>query len=87
MVGFLLWLLMGLIVGAITGFLMKTNYPWYVDILLGLVGAAVGGWLSSLLLGVDLTSGFNLTSLITAVIGAVIVVAIARMLLRGRSAL
>jgi len=85
--GILLWLLMGLIVGAITGFLMRSNYPWYIDILLGLVGAAVGGWLSSIFLGMDLTGGFNLTSLITAVIGAVIVVAVTRLILRGRSTL
>jgi uncharacterized membrane protein YeaQ/YmgE (transglycosylase-associated protein family) len=84
--GLILWLLMGLIVGAIAGFLMKSNYPWYVDILLGLIGSAVGGWLSSIFLGVDLTSGFNLTSLITSVIGAVVVVAIARLIFRGRSA-
>lgn len=81
--GLLLTLLMGLIVGAITGFVMKSNYPWYIDILLGLVGAAVGGWLSSLLFGADLTTGFNLTSMIVAVIGAVIVVAIYR-LITGR---
>ncbi|NTU84642.1 MAG: GlsB/YeaQ/YmgE family stress response membrane protein, partial [Chloroflexales bacterium] len=67
--GFLLWLLMGLIVGGVAGFLMRSGYPWYVDLLLGVVGSAVGGWLSSLFLGVDLTSGFNLTSLITAIVG------------------
>jgi uncharacterized membrane protein YeaQ/YmgE (transglycosylase-associated protein family) len=84
-VGLLLTLIMGLIVGSITGFLMKTSYPWYIDILLGIVGAGVGGWLSSLFLGVDLTSGFNLTSMIVAVIGAVIVVSIVRLIFRGRS--
>lgn len=82
MIGFILWIIMGLIVGAITGFIMKSNYPWYVDLLLGVVGAAVGGWLSSLLFGVDLTTGFNLTSIITAIIGAVIVVAIFRLVTR-----
>ena len=82
--GLILTLVMGFIVGAITGFLMKSNYPWYVDIVLGIIGSIVGGWLSSLLLGVDLTGGFNLTTLIVSVIGAVIVVAIYRMI-RGRS--
>jgi uncharacterized membrane protein YeaQ/YmgE (transglycosylase-associated protein family) len=82
--GLLFALLMGLIVGSITGFLMKSSYPWYVDILLGMIGSAVGGWLSSLFLGVDLTGGFNLTSIITAVIGAVIVVSIVRLVFRGR---
>ncbi len=76
-------LVMGLIIGSITGFIMKSNYPWYIDMLLGLAGSAVGGWLSLLLLGVDLTTGFNLTTLVVAVIGAVIVVAGYR-LIRGR---
>lgn len=84
--GFLLYLLMGLIVGAITGFLMKSNYPWYIDILLGIVGAAVGGWLSSIFFGVDMTGGFNLTTLIVSVIGAVIVVAITRLIMGRRRA-
>ncbi len=83
--GLILTLLMGFIVGAITGFLMKSNYPWYIDIVLGIIGSIVGGWLSSLLLGVDLTTGFNLTTLIVSVIGAVIVVAIYRMI-TGRRA-
>jgi uncharacterized membrane protein YeaQ/YmgE (transglycosylase-associated protein family) len=77
-------LIMGFIVGAITGFVMKSNYPWYIDIILGLIGSAVGGWLSSLLFGVDLTSGFNLTTLVVSVIGAVIVVGLYR-LIRSRS--
>ena len=83
--GLILTLLMGFIVGAITGFLMKSNYPWYIDIVLGIIGSIVGGWLSSLLLGADLTSGFNLTTLIVSVIGAVIVVALYRMV-TGRRA-
>lgn len=87
MMGFILWLVMGLIVGGVAGFLMRSSYPWYVDLLLGVVGSALGGWLSSLFLGVDLTSGFNLTSLITALVGAVIVIGISRLIFRGRSAL
>lgn len=82
--GLLITLLMGLIVGSITGFVMKSSYPWYIDIILGIVGAGVGGWLSSLLLGADLTTGFNLTSVIVAVIGAVIVVSLVRLVTRRR---
>lgn len=78
--GLILSLIMGLIVGVITGFLMKSNYPWYIDIILGIIGSLVGGWLSSLLFGVDLTTGFNLTTLIVSVIGAVIVVVLYRLI-------
>lgn len=87
MLGFLVWIVMGLIVGGVAGFLMRSSYPWYIDLLLGVVGSAVGGWLSSLLLGIDLTSGFNLTSLITAIVGAMVVIGISRLIFRGRSAL
>ena len=80
--GLILSLVMGLIVGIITGFLMKSDYPWYIDIILGIIGSIVGGWLSSLLFGVDLTTGFNLTTLIVSVIGAVIVVVLYRMITR-----
>lgn len=82
MVGLILSLVMGFIVGVITGFLMKSNYPWYIDVILGIIGSIVGGWLSSLVLGVDLTTGFNLTTLVVSVIGAVIVVALYRLITR-----
>jgi uncharacterized membrane protein YeaQ/YmgE (transglycosylase-associated protein family) len=78
---------MGLIVGGVTGFIMKSSYPWYIDLLLGIIGSSVGGWLSSVFLGVNLSGGFNLTSLITAIIGAVVVVAVVRLIFRGRSAI
>jgi uncharacterized membrane protein YeaQ/YmgE (transglycosylase-associated protein family) len=45
----------------------------------------VGGWLSGLLLGANLMSGINLTSILTALVGAVIVQFFYRLLfLRGR---
>ncbi|MBC8163544.1 MAG: GlsB/YeaQ/YmgE family stress response membrane protein [Roseiflexaceae bacterium] len=76
--GLILTIIMGLLIGAAAGFLMKSSYPWYVDLLLGLVGAFVGGFLSSILFGADLTTGFNITTFIVGVIGAVIVIGIAR---------
>ncbi len=82
--GLILSLVMGLIVGAITGFIMKSNNPWYIDMILGIIGSIVGGWLSSILLGADLTTGFNLTTLVVSVIGAVIVVALYRMVAARR---
>jgi uncharacterized membrane protein YeaQ/YmgE (transglycosylase-associated protein family) len=81
--GFILWLLMGLIVGGVAGFVMKSSYPWYIDLLLGVVGSAVGGWLSGLFLGVDLTTGFNLTTLVVSVLGAILVIWVVR-LISGR---
>lgn len=84
--GFILSIVMGLIVGAITGFVMKSNYPWYIDLLLGIVGAMVGGWLTSILFGADLTTGFNLTTLVVSVLGAVLVVGVWRLVTGRRRA-
>ena len=81
--GFIASIVIGLLAGWLAGLLMKGGgYGIIGDLLLGLVGSLVGGWLGSLLLGVDLTSGFNLTTLITSVVGAVIVVVIYRLITR-----
>ena len=80
--GLIATIVMGLLVGIAAGFIMKSNYPWYIDILLGIVGSIVGGWLTSLLLGVDLTGGFNLTTFVVSLIGALIVIAIYRAVTR-----
>jgi uncharacterized membrane protein YeaQ/YmgE (transglycosylase-associated protein family) len=79
------WILLGLIAGWLAGqFMRGGGYGIVGDIVLGIVGALVGGFLSGRLLGVDVT-GFNVPSVIIAFIGAVIVIAIARML-TGRRA-
>jgi uncharacterized membrane protein YeaQ/YmgE (transglycosylase-associated protein family) len=81
--GFFASIVIGVLAGWITGKLMKGGgYGLWGDLILGLVGSIVGGWLSSILLGVDLTSGFNLTTLVVSVIGAVVVVAIYRLVTR-----
>jgi uncharacterized membrane protein YeaQ/YmgE (transglycosylase-associated protein family) len=81
--GFFASIVIGVIAGWLTGKLMKGGgYGFWGDLLLGLVGSIVGGWLSSIFLGVDLTSGFNLTTLVVSVIGAVVVVAIYRLVTR-----
>jgi uncharacterized membrane protein YeaQ/YmgE (transglycosylase-associated protein family) len=64
---------------------MGGGYGIIGDIILGIVGALVGGFLSSVLLGIDVT-GFNFTSLVIAVVGAIIVIAIARAVSPRRSA-
>jgi len=56
------------------------------DIVLGIIGAFVGGFLSSALLGLDVT-GFNFTSVVVATIGAIVVIAISRALSPRRSAI
>ena len=76
-------LVVGLLAGWITGMLMKGHYSIIIDMILGIIGGFVGGWLTSLVFGANMMTGINLTSLIVAVVGAVIVVAV-YCLIRGR---
>lgn len=66
-------ILVGLIAGMAASWLMKTNNKWYIDILLGVAGSIVAGWITSILLGTNLVSGFNLTTLLVSTGGAVLV--------------
>ena len=80
--GILSWIIIGLIAGWLAGVIMKgSGYGILADIGLGIVGALVGGFLSGALLGIPFT-GFNLISLIVALIGAIIVVAAVRVVPR-----
>lgn len=76
-------IIIGVLAGYVAGRLMHSNMGIIWDLVLGLIGGLVGGWLTSILLGVDLTGGFNLTTLIVSILGAVILIAIFR-LIRGR---
>jgi uncharacterized membrane protein YeaQ/YmgE (transglycosylase-associated protein family) len=73
-------IIVGLIAGLLASWLMKAKTGVFVDMILGMVGGVIGGWLSSLLLGVNLMSGFNLTSIAVAFVGAVIVIYIYRLI-------
>ena len=80
------WILLGLVAGWLAGqFMRGGGYGIIGDIVLGIIGALVGGFLSGTLLGVDVT-GFNIPSIIIAFVGAVIVVAVARALTGRRAA-
>jgi len=80
--GILMWILVGLVAGWLTGKIMKgSGYGFFVDILLGIAGALVGGFIANHL-GLDAHGGFLYSTLI-AVGGAVILVAILRLLKRA----
>ena len=79
------WIVIGLIAGWLAGMVMKGGgYGTVGDIVVGVVGALVGGFLATLLFGGDYLQGINLTTLITAFVGAVILIAVVRAL-PGRS--
>jgi uncharacterized membrane protein YeaQ/YmgE (transglycosylase-associated protein family) len=77
--GFLAWIVVGLIAGWLAGQVMKGGgYGILVDIILGILGGFLGGWLFGLL-GIGAGGGM-IGSLIVAFVGAVILVAITRLL-------
>ena len=73
---FLVWILLGLVAGFIGSKIVnKKGEGLVLDIILGIIGAVVGGWVFSLIGGHPVT-GFNLYSLFVAVIGSIIVLVI-----------
>ena len=77
--GILSWIILGLIAGALAKYIMpgKDSGGFIVTTLLGIAGAFVGGAISSFL-GIGSFTGWNIKSMVIAVIGAVLVLAIWR---------
>lgn len=72
------WIILGLLAGWIASLIMKgSGYGILGDMVVGIVGALIGGWLGSALFGLAVT-GLNLTSLVLAIVGAIILIAIYR---------
>src|ERR1700730_13652681 len=72
----LAWMVLGLISGFIASKIVnKTGEGFVLDIVLGIVGAVVGGFLFSLI-GATGVTGFNIWSLFVSVIGAIVVLAV-----------
>jgi uncharacterized membrane protein YeaQ/YmgE (transglycosylase-associated protein family) len=82
----LVWVILGLIAGFIASKLVNhTGQGILLDIVLGVVGAIAGGFLFSLV-GVGGVTGLNIWSMFVAVVGAVIVLAIANAVMGRRHA-
>jgi uncharacterized membrane protein YeaQ/YmgE (transglycosylase-associated protein family) len=72
----LAWIVLGLIAGFISSKLVnRSGQGFLLDIVLGVVGALVGGWLMTAL-GGEPVNGFNLYSILVAIGGAVLVLVI-----------
>ncbi len=73
---FLAWIVLGLLAGFVGSKLVnKRGEGFFLDIILGIVGAVVGGWLFNRF-GAAGVTGLNLYSLLVAVIGAVVVLVV-----------
>lgn len=79
--GIISWIVLGLIVGVLAKLIMPGKDPggMIVTILIGIAGAFIGGLISSFL-GFGSVSGFNFKSLLIAVGGAVLLLAVYRMM-------
>jgi uncharacterized membrane protein YeaQ/YmgE (transglycosylase-associated protein family) len=83
--GILSWIVVGLIAGWLAGMVMKgSGYGVVGNIVVGIIGALLGGYLSTLLFDGTTVSGINIQSLLIATIGAIVMILIVR-LLPGRS--
>jgi uncharacterized membrane protein YeaQ/YmgE (transglycosylase-associated protein family) len=72
----LAWIVLGIIAGFIASKLVnKTGSGLLMDMVLGIVGAVIGGWLFNQFGHIGVT-GFNLYSMVVAVIGAVVVLVV-----------
>ncbi|MBL0613141.1 GlsB/YeaQ/YmgE family stress response membrane protein [Aeromonas veronii] len=72
--GFITWIVLGLLVGILAKWIMpsRDGGGFFMTALLGIVGAMVGGYVGSLL-GLGSVTGFNISSIAIATVGALIV--------------
>lgn len=76
--GPIMWVIIGLIAGWAAGKIMKgSGYGVVMDIILGIVGAVIGGWLMGLL---GIYSGSLIGTTIIAIIGAIFLIWLSRLL-------
>jgi len=85
--GILSWIIVGLIAGVLAKWVMPGRDPGgiIVTILIGIVGALIGGFLVGLVVPGDSITGINITTILVATLGAIVLLAIYRWF-AGRSA-
>jgi uncharacterized membrane protein YeaQ/YmgE (transglycosylase-associated protein family) len=76
------WIVFGLITGSIANFIAPSTGGIIASIVLGIIGAVVGGYLGQRFFSVGVT-GFNVTSFIVSVSGALVVIFISRLFTRA----
>jgi uncharacterized membrane protein YeaQ/YmgE (transglycosylase-associated protein family) len=84
--GILAWIVFGLIAGALAKFIMpgRQGGGFILTTILGVVGAVVGGFIGTQFLGFGDISGFDLRSMAIAVGGALLVLVVYGLIVRGR---
>jgi uncharacterized membrane protein YeaQ/YmgE (transglycosylase-associated protein family) len=86
-VGILSWIVVGLIAGWLAGLVMHSGFGIIGDIIIGIVGGLLGGFIASVLFNIpNPVNGINITSIVIAFIGAVVLAAILRAVRGPRAA-
>ncbi len=73
----LLWIVLGALAGWIASMIMKSSHGVLMDVILGIIGGFVGGFIMNVL-GQPGVTGFNIYSIIVAVIGASVLILLGR---------
>lgn len=82
---FIAWIILGALAGWVASMVMKTNAKqgMIMDIIMGIIGAFVGGFVFNMF-GAAGVTGFNLYSFLVALVGAIIVIAIGKVLFKDK---
>ena len=82
-----IWLVIGGLVGWIASLIMKTDAQqgMFLNVIVGIVGAAIAGWIISPLVGLPSINdgGISIASVLVSLVGAVILLAIVNLIRRG----
>ena len=83
--GIIGWIVLGLVAGAIAKAILPGSQGggWVITLILGVVGALLGGFLGSAIFGVGLEGFFDITTWLLAIGGAIIVLLIYGLVTRG----
>lgn len=87
MINFIIWLVIGGVIGWVASLIMRTDGQQgiFLNVIVGIVGAALGGWLISPLVGVGTINqdGFSIGAMLVSLAGAVLLLGIVNLVRRG----
>ncbi len=85
---FILWILVGGLIGWVASIVMRTNAQQgiFLNVIVGVVGALVAGWIISPLVGIPTISQdvFSLPALLVSLLGAIVLLGVVNLVRRGR---
>lgn len=83
--GWLSFIILGLIAGVIAKLILpgRQGGGWFITLLLGVVGALLGGWLAGLIFGIGYNDFWSIQSWLIAIVGSIVVLLIWGLITRG----